>query len=283
MKQLLVGAVCMGLSCSAMAMSEGRITKKPEASMVITGLVDITPDGHVRNFDLDKADKIPSAVVGLVKSSLPNWKFDLTQHIDTKAKVSLRVVARPVDDQHETIGIVGASFTSEDDAANENISYQKHPAPEYPQMSLHARVAGEVYVYVQVGRNGKVQNLVVSQVNLAISGDENELEPYRHDLAVAASRAVKRYTFNIPTTGPEAGLESWTGIIPVAFYIGNVPGSWRPPSYGQWSVYVPGPTNAIPWIKPQEQLAGSTDAVPAGGSLWQSHPGVRLVTPLATP
>lgn len=251
--------------------------------MVITGLVDITPDGHVGSYQLDQPDKIPPVVVGLVKSNMPNWRFDLTQRVGTRAKVSLRVVARPVDDRHDSVSIAGANFSPDDASANESISYKTNPTPEYPRTSLVARVSGDVYVRVRIARDGKVLDLVATQVNLAVRGEEYELEPYRRDLAAAATRAIKRYTFNIPTTGPEAGNPSWEGIIPVRFYIDHGNGSRRPPSYGQWSVYVPGPTNAVPWIKPGELLAGSADAIPAGGSLWQSHPGIRLVTPLATP
>lgn len=148
MKRLLLGLFCVLLSGATLAAGPNAVRKRAQASMLVTGSVEVAPDGSVRGYAIDQPDQLPPVVVDLIRKNVPTWTFVPVlvdgRPVAAKAKMSLRMVAKRIDDQHESIGITGAQFGQKDADAAEDISYKNHPSPQYPGLSLRAHVSGTV-------------------------------------------------------------------------------------------------------------------------------------------
>ena len=74
--------------------------KTAEGSMVVTGSLEVNPDGTLHGYTLDQPEKLPPVVVDVLGKSIAHWQFRLsspsTQVI--KTRMGVRVVARPVGD-----------------------------------------------------------------------------------------------------------------------------------------------------------------------------------------
>lgn len=257
-----------------------------EASLTVEGKAMLNPDGTVASYTLREPEKLPPAVVDLVKQALPNWKFRFAGETAPAAPIEesmvLRIVATDVDAKHTTIRIEGAQFSTAAETADERVVYNVHKAPMFPPRSLQARVSGTVYVLVRVGRDGTVLDAAAEQVNLHRYVEQDLMKVYRRDLADAAVTAIKRWTFTVPTAGPSAQLPYWYVRVPCNFYIAN-PGydEHNGRKYGTWALYVRGPRETIPWVQDKKLLAESPDSTP-DGTVHQLGTGAELVTPLTS-
>lgn len=284
MKRWLSGLLCLVLSGAALAAGPDAVRKRVQASMLVTGTIEVAPDGSVAQYALDHPDKLPDAVKGLLIKSIPAWRFRPVEMdgkpVTAKAPMSLRVVARPLGANEFSLSIAGAWFgdgaSHQSNATAQTISYKSQNRPRYPLDASRSRVSGIVYVLLKVGRDGKVVDAAAEQVDLRVVASDSELEGWRHVLADAALSALKRDTFNLPNVGPEVNKPYWVARIPVTFKL-NVLGT-PPESYGQWQAYVPGPVHEPTWAA-EHKLAGSPDAIPEGGVLLADQ-ALRLITPL---
>lgn len=284
MKRWLSGLLCLALSGAALAAGPGAVRKRVQASMLVTGALEVAADGSVAQYTLDHPEKLPDAVKGLLAKSIPAWRFKPVEMdgkpVAARAPMSLRVVARPLGDNEFSLGVAGAWFgdgaAHQSDASARTVSYKSRHRPGYPVDAVDSRVSGTVYVLLKIGRDGRVADAEAEQVDLRVVASDNELAVWRHVLAGAALSALKRDTFNLPSAGPEADKPYWVARIPVTFNL-NVPGT-PSVSYGQWQAYVPGPAHEPAWAA-EHQLAGSPDAVPEGGVLLAEQT-LRLLTPL---
>lgn len=281
MKRWLLGLLCVLLSGAALAAGPTEVRKRIQASMLLTGSIVVAPDGSVRSYAIDKAEKLPSAVSELIANSIPHWKFEPTlldgKPVAAKAKMSLRLVAKPVGDDNYSISISGTQFGQ--DAPGESISYKDRVAPTYPYQAVQARVSGTVYLVLRVGRQGRVQEAEAEQVNLAVVANDLELERWRKVLARSALMAARKWTFNLPRSGEHMNDEYWIAWVPVTYSL-RVFGERPVYEYGKWEAYVPGPRQLVPWIDDPRLLSGSVDALPEGGIHLLGRDGLRLITPL---
>lgn len=279
MKNWLVGLSCLVLSCAAFASGPGGVRKRVQASMLLTGTIVVAPDGSVRSYVIDRADKVEPAAIGLVNSNVPRWKFEPVlragQPVAAKAKMSMRVVARPIGDGSYSLSISGSHFG--ESVAGEEISYKHRVQPTYPVQAVRQRVAGIVYLLLRVGREGQVEDAAAEQVNLAVIASDPELQHWRNVLARSALVAARKWTFNIPTSGEHRNESHWLARVPVNYQL--IVGT-RADDYGKWQSYVPGPKELVPWVDDKRLLSGSADALPGEG-LYQLHrDGLHLRTPL---
>lgn len=270
---------CMLMTYVASA-NTSAVRKTAEATMLVTGSIEVMPDGSVHNYTIDRPEKIPPLVVELIKSNVPNWKFRRDDHVEAifKAKMNLRIVAKRVDDQHDSIAISSASFG--DAGANRTDQVTPKVAsknPHYPFDAIRAHVGGTVLLSMRVGRTGQIEDIAVEQVNLNVYGDEAQMRHYREVLGDAALDALKTWTFNLPTTGRHVADPYWDVRMPVTFEINGPPESAGDP-YGKWSAYVPGPREPIPWAK-GSPFSSSSDAIPEN-SLSQADQPLQLITAL---
>jgi hypothetical protein len=291
MKRLFVGLLCMTLSAAALADGVDAARKRAVGSMLVTGHIEVLSSGNVGRYDIDESSKLPSAIVQLIGKTVPQWQFEPVvedgKPVTEKSKMSLRVAANPVADGKYAISIIGAEFSPEvaksgTSFTTDQISEKSIPQPLYPHDLVQEHVAGTVYVLLRVDRTGNVVDASAQQVNLRVAASEREMIPYRKMLALAATSALKHWTFNIPTTGKEADRDYWIARVPVNF---NIAGD-RIPGYGEWDVYIPGPLEPAPWINTlptitdDKLLIGNVDATPAGGSLLSAG-GLHLITKIS--
>jgi hypothetical protein len=280
MKRFLMGLFCVLLSAAALAAGPSEVRKRVQASMLLTGKIVVAPDGTVRSYVVDKAEKLPPAVTGMIANNVPKWKFEPTlldgKPVAAEADMSFRVVAKPVGDQRFSIGISGAEFGQ--GKPGESISSKTQVRPFYPSEAAHSGVSGTVYLLLRVGRRGQVVDAVAEQVNMTVLGSDAELERWRQVLANSALRAAKRWTFNPPTSGKEVDAKYWLARVPIDFSLRG-PGMPRGERYGQWQEYVPGPRQPVPWLDNKQMASTSADALP-DGDIQQVDQGLRLTSPL---
>lgn len=289
MNRWRLGLCCVLVSAAALAAGPDDDRRRVEATLLVTGWVEIAPTGKVAQYGLDQPSRLPSGVVNLVDQSVPGWRFELAETgaapvTKVRAHMNLRIVAsQPAKDQYQ-VRLAAAEFdtpASPDGSGGEALTIKHQSPPDYPQRVARARVGGTVYLVLRVNREGTVDEVAAEQVDLTAQADDYDMKWWRTELANAAIRGVRHWTFNPPTTGPGAAKSSWLAQVPIQFQMLR-PGSMRPPEdYGRWHAYVPGPRSVPAWAGGVGE-AGDPSAVPAGTLSEVGH-GLRLATPLAGP
>lgn len=261
----------------ACAGGPGAVRKQVETSMIVTGTIDIGPDGSVPAYSLDKPEALPDSVVELAKKALPLWRFKPVlidgKPVHGRAKMSLRYVAKKQDNGNYRVRISSAWFGESSSQPGEHVSSQSLSPPNYPSSALRSGITGTTYIVLRVGRKGTVEDAVVERVNLRVIGSDRLMEWGRKQLGQASLAAARKWTFSIPTTGPKADAPYWDVRVPVTYlYAGQ-----EPVAYGKWDAYVPGPQHEAPWI--QDDRNHGSDALVAGG-VYPVGGGPELLTRL---
>ncbi|MET3653307.1 hypothetical protein [Dyella japonica] len=251
-----------------------------EASMLVKGSIVIGPDGKVVSYTVDRPERIPPAVLDVVKTNVPNWIFEFEDHVSEPVKetMSIRVVARAVDETHARLVVAGASFEDNSGESTRYVHRKTTTAIHYPRISLEDRVSGTVYLLLQIGQDGRVQQAFAEQVNLRQYPAQTRNEVYEHDLAKAAIEGTKNWTFEPPSTGPNAKDNSWLVRVPVTFTLHEV-GVPDPDAYGKWDEYMPGVVQKAPWGGNRRLVSDRPDSL-AQGMLEQLGTGPHLATTL---
>lgn len=251
--------------------------KDAEASMLLTGTINVDPKGAVTGFAIDHRDKVPSGVVQLVDSTVPRWRFEPVardgQAVAAHTSMSLLVVATQPDDTHYRIAINGATFGDASASAG-GIAGTSMKPPTYPAGPLYSGVSGAAYLVLRIDPQGNVADVVVEQVNLRALGSPAESNGWRKQFAESAARTARHWTFTVPASpAPEDG-GFFNVRVPVDFKVGE-----DPIAYGHWQTYIPGPRQPIPWLHLHDTGNWSApDALVAGG-VYQVGKGLHLLTP----
>lgn len=273
---LLLSAVA-----SASAQSRAEIKKTLEASLLVTGEINISPDGSVERYTLDQPEKLQKEVIGLIDNALPRWVFEPIvrdgKAVAARSRMSLRLVANKRDDGDYQMAIRGATFTGNRDqeASSAWLKQQHMDAPRYPEVAAQAGVGGTVYVVVRIARDGHVADAFAEQTNLRVLGNARDMERWRKIFERASLSAVNRWKFTTPENGNAEADGSWTIRVPIAYEM-TTGGT----AYGTWSPYIPGPRALAPWVKPEFARAQDIDAG-QGGLPAPVGTGVRLKTDLS--
>lgn len=289
MKQLWMGLACVVLATTAAAGGVEAARKRTVGSMMATGSIDVLSDGKVGHYDIDQSSMLPAAVLQVISHIVPTWQFEpVVQNgmpVTSHSKMSLRVVANPVEGGKYAVSIDGADFGREvagvTEAATDSLSEHTTPEPTYPRDLAAEHVTGTVYVLLRVDRSGHVEMASAQKVNLRVVADERSQEMFRKKLAFAATSAVRHWTFNVPTTGKDVDQPCWWARVPIRF---STKGE-HVPGYGEWEVYDPGPlepvvaTGMLPTVTHDKLLSANVDATPAGGSVLSAS-GLHLITRL---
>ena len=276
----LLASLCL-LVLPAQAQTSREMRKQIEASMLVAGTVDIERDGSVSAHALDNVDKLPASVVGLVDKAMAQLRFEPLlvdgAPVLARAKMNLRIRARPMGEGNTQLSIASAQFGEIDKTSPDQPTSRDMPYPKYPFVAMRAGGQGVVYLIVQIGRDGKVMDAVAEQVNLTVVGSARDMERMRRSFADSALDAVRKWVFNPPTTGELVNAPYWSQRISVGYTLGGSRKEHDTP-YGSWHGYLPGPRQRVPWITDQDAL-GSPDAV-AGGEAYPLYSRFRLLTPL---
>lgn len=277
MRRLLL--ICVLLTCSfavSAAKGPGAVRKQIESSLLVTGSIDVDASGKVVSYALDEPQALPEGIVAMAAAQVPLWAFvpmalpaDQTR---THSRMSLRFIAKKSEDQQAIVSLQGARFFNERNADGFPID-REHSAPiVYPLAMRRLYITGAVYMAVRVGRDGKVLDAAVEQINLTVVGSENETERWRQVLGHHWQQGVKRLRFDIPASAFAENNSTLSGRVGFYFKHADSP-SWK---YGNWEPHVPGPHTRIDWLP-------DPDARPdtfRPGALHTAGSDRRLLTPL---
>lgn len=257
-----------------------------EASMLVEGKATLNPDGSIASYSLREPEKLPAPVIDLIKENITTWKLVFVQAPTgpVEEDMTMRVIATDIDRTHTTLRLASAHFEDANRPANEVVHSKDQVQPSYPRRSIDGHVSGTVYVLVRVGRDGHVLDADAEQVNLHQYVARSEQTIYRKDLAAASIKAIKQWTFEVPSAGPTAGQPYWYSRVPVKFHLHQIGNpafdSHTGEDYGTWEIYVRGPRENISWLKDQTLLAEAPDSTTDSG-VHQLGIGPTLQTPLA--
>lgn len=284
----LVVRLCLSVALalgafSARAGGMSEVRKQAEASMLLTGTVEVAPDGSLRGYRLDQPEKIDSSVLDFVDRNIKSWSFEvgsLPPGVPAEATIrnsmSILVVAKPLDGDSYTLRLAASHFRAENPLPGSEVAYKHRRVPVYPQAAVYAGVEGQVFLLVKIAPDGTVEDAMAEQVNLGVvARSETEMERWRRVLAASALRSVRTWTFVVPAQGELAQKPYFLARVPVAYEFRNK----KRAEYGDWTPYVPGPRHANQW-EPQDDNPGfSPDALAANGGVY-SGGGLRLKSPL---
>lgn len=268
------------VAMTASAAGPAEVRKQVEASTVVTGTVDIEPDGSVSAHAVDKAGELSEGIVALLDEAIPQWRFAPIEvdgkAVPARAKMSVRLVAKKKDDGDYQLGIRSASFGEDNSTPGAAVVRKTMKPPRFPTRALQSAVSGTVFLVLRIDQRGHVADAVAERVNLRVVGSEQRMQRGRDLLAEASLAAARRWTFTVPKAGPQADREFWSIRVPVDYTFGRQ----EKPKYGGWEAYVPGPYQRPPWISPEEAADfGGSDALIAG-SVQPVGSGPKLLTPL---
>lgn len=258
-----------------------KLLERAEMSMLVSGGIDLRPDGSVERYSIDHSEKLSPAVTQMIGTQVSQWRFEPTvvegKPVRAHTNMSLRIVAKPVDEKNFSVRIQSASFSGGSDEADERMSVLKRTSlgPMVLALQSTGLSAADLYLALKIGTDGTVEDIVVQQVNLpGLGTNDKAMARLRQVLGEATVKVVRQWTFAVPQREPE-GEPYWSGILPVAFRMG-VPFE---SGYGEWRAYVPGPCAPIPWRTHVGEDRCGIDAAP-GGVLTLDDSGPKLLTPL---
>jgi hypothetical protein len=227
---------------AAAAAGPGGVRKRAEASMLITGWIDIGKDGGVKAHRLDQPEKLPPEVVELVAKVVPGWRFEPVvlagRSVNARTRMSARVILAKSGDNGYVLRMGSTSFGDEQPVKGEALTIiDRMRPPNYPQSAYMAGVQGTVYLILKVDRHGVVEDVVDEQVNLTVVGNDQQMKQGRQLLAKAAKAAAREWRFDLPVRGPLADEPFWSLRVPVAFKLCGDRSSCSDSgeqSYGRW-------------------------------------------------
>lgn len=259
--------LCAFLSFQAVAATHDEIRKQVEASMLVSGTIEINPDGSVRTYAIDQAAKLSPSINDCIRQTVTAWRFqvDTKKEVIAKARMTLRLLAKSVDDKHIAVSVGGETIGKDDGLPTDDLQFDHRAVPAYPKVALDARATGVVYLLLRVNRDGKVDDAWVEQVNLTTYSSDLNVELMRKTFAKATLGSAKRWTFHVPTTGALASAPYWVARLPISFEINGFPYDLEDGQFGKWSVYLRGPRHPVLWDGDPKLLSSAPDAVPEGG------------------
>ena len=255
--------------------------KKAIATMLVSGHVVIGTDGQVEEHDLDARAKLTPEMRAFVGDVISKWRFEPVKANGEVARarvaMSLRLAANKINDDAYSFRIASTYFGNrEEEPETNSVRVAKKYLPKYPSELVGWRASGIVYLLLQVDPDGRVMNIGAEQVNLRLTGTDAQMELIRETFTKSAIRAVRKWKFHPPTTGPDAKGSSWLVWQPVDFGMFGEASA----KSDDWETYIPGPRNLnMPWAGKSYRSAGSPDALPDGG-LYALQQGAKLLTPL---
>jgi hypothetical protein len=280
-KAFLFVLLSLAVPLHATAGSREEIRKSIEASMSLTGSITVGPDGNVREYTIDKQDKVAPAILDMLGRDIGAWKFEPQQEdkpVAIKNRMYLRLVANRNEAGDYLVRISSTYFAPYQDEdpqepeMKQAASNRKNMTPpHYPPSAAMAGAQGTAFLLLRIDAQGRVEDAVAEMVNLRVIGTPQQMEGLRKLFADASLAAAKKWTLPPPPEGKAYD----TVRVPVDYCLD------RCGAYGQWESYVPGPVQKAPWPTGEEGLGFSPDALPGGGVYPVGESGgLKLLTPL---
>lgn len=260
---------------NAFAAGRAEVRKQVEASMLVTGTIDIDQTGSVTAYQIQQAEALSKGLLDFVDRSVRGWRFEPVlvdgQAKPARAPMQLRLVLKQ-DGENYQARISGATFGRLQEGS---LARGKLRPPRYPEEAVYKGAGGTVYLVLRVGRDGSVRDVVAEQVNLRVLDNARAMESYREMLSRAAVTTARTWMFNFPTHGEDADAQFISLRVPVDFIAPDMPQE----KVGEWYAYVPGPRQPVPW-RNWDAALHAPDAIAAGGVYPDRPDGPRLLTDL---
>lgn len=265
----LLAILLLAMAAVATAAPPERVRDLAEASMVLTGEIRVDAEGEVTGYAIDQEDKVPGYVLSSIAKWIPDWRFKPVlvdgQAVSARAKMTLRMLAKPAGDDSIQVSIVGSSFGGGDAKETDQVQSVQMKPPVYPHDVVVAGGQGTAYLVLKIARDGSVEDAVVERVNLTVYSSKPQMKQFRSRLGSAAANAARRWKFKPPTTGELADKPFWSVRVPVDFSLGDK----KEAGYGQWVAYLPGPSQRAPWLEADDigndaLVAGTVQTVGTG-------------------
>ncbi|AWT16467.1 energy transducer TonB [Stenotrophomonas maltophilia] len=282
---LAVGAGTPLLAGEASAQTARAVRATAEMSMVLSGHIEITPEGEVSSLVLDQKSALTPSIASFVEGTIGGWRFEPTlrdgKAVAARAPMRVRLRGTQMADGGYQVSMTSVDFSEYDPKATDSVTRKQMAPPRYPEDAYRNGAQGEVLLMVKVARDGTVADVIAEQVNMAVVGPERAMAKMRDILAKASISSARSWTFNPPTTGESSTHDSWTVRIPVSFALGNDRNAGQE-RYGRWRAFIPGPRQAAPWRERRSIEQAGSDLLPEGGVYMVdgAKRGVRLLTPL---
>ena len=235
----------LAASPAANARDQRRLIEKTEMSMLVKGGIDMRPDGSVERYSIDHSEKLSPAVTQMIGAQVSAMAVRAVlvdgKPVNAHTNMSLRIVAKPVDEQNFSVRIQSASTGGKGDAAP-----YKRPEKDFAQThgagALVDRLDGpNLYLALKIGTDGRCWMRLSKQPDLRLgyqmSGDGEERKMGR-------GGSWKRWTA-MGRTGHRPNRYLAWNIGPHGFREGTVPPSES--GYGEWRAYIPRPCTPVPW------------------------------------
>lgn len=256
--------------------SRAEVRKQVEATMLVTGTIDIDAQGGVTSYSIKQAASLPKAMLDVVDRRVRQWRFEPVM-VDGKptparSPMQLRLVTKQ-EGENYVLRFSGATFGQVE--GEQSLARGKLRPPRYPEVAAYSGVGGTVYLVLRIGRDGAVEDVIAEQVNLRIVGTESEMTMFREAFASTSIGTARKWKFNFPAQGEDADEPFLSVRIPVDFVAPNA----RDAKAGEWQAYVPGPRQPIPWRNWSDAMQ-SPDAVASGGVYRDRPSGPRLISGL---
>lgn len=277
-------AVLLLAAGAASAVGPGGVRKQAEMGMQLSGQIDIAPDGSVEAVRLDQQDRLSEGLARFVQSSVMAWSFEPVvrdgKPVAARSPLMLRLVGKRLEDGNTQVSIRSAGFETYDPESRTSVTASNMSPPTYPRPMYEMGGQGDVYLILKIGRDGRVADLYVEQVNMTVVASESQMRKFRQVLGSNAMAAARRWEFRVPAAGAEADQPHWNIRVPVRYAIVDKGRSLPDDEYGVWRAYIPGPRERAPWISDEDWENGS-DALADGGIYMAGRgKGPKLLTPL---
>lgn len=268
------------LPADARSRVPAQVLAQAEMSLRVQGTITIEADGTVGTFDLPPARPITPELAAFVHEQVGNWRFEPMPQAQ-QMPVALRLISRPdADGQGMTVRIAAAHFGDDQDVpATQRLLPQNTTPPRYPRDVYEVGGTGTVLLLLKIGPDGKVIDAGVRQVNLTRAGSEPAMRRIRDRLAQVSLEAARKWTYQVPSEGPEAGQPYWLANMPVTF---DIDAPRRSADSNGWEAYLPGPRLEIAWAQDRADASAALEAMPEDRPtlLGSANPAPVLKTPL---
>ena len=117
MARILMALLLALMAAVTIAARPAQLPEQAELSMLVTGTLELEPDGRVARWQVDDPEQLPDFVVELIGKAAPQWKFEPVlvegEPVATRASASLRVVAQRTGEDSYKVTIRSAHFGDE--------------------------------------------------------------------------------------------------------------------------------------------------------------------------
>src|SRR2546427_30514 len=197
---LAIGAGAPLLAGDASAQTTRAVRATAEMSMVLSGQIEVTPEGAVSSLVLDQKSMLSPSIASFVEGTIGGWRFEPTlrdgKAVAARAPLRVRLRGKAMADGGYEVSMTSVNFSEYDEKATDSVTQGRMTPPRYPEEVYRSGGQGEVLLVVRIARDGTVADVVAEQVNMTVVGRERTLAKMREILARAAVSSARKWTFN---------------------------------------------------------------------------------------